>query len=105
MRAAGAVGLSHNLLLVIGMGVVVSIPVLFASYLFAKWVSRNMTLNEEDSDTVIEKSYEALLKQYGTLPSGRLSLAPICVPILLMDLGSISKILGLEGNVGILLQF
>lgn len=56
------------------MGVVVSIPVLFASYLFAKWVSRNMTLNEEDSDTVIEKSYEALLKQYGTLPSGRLAL-------------------------------
>ncbi|HDR0636660.1 GntP family permease [Pasteurella multocida] len=105
IAAAGAVGLSHNLLLVIGMGVVVSIPVLFASYLFAKWVSRNMTLNEEDSDTVIEKSYEALLKQYGTLPSGRLSLAPICVPILLMALGSISKILGLEGNVGILLQF
>ncbi|MGC7589286.1 GntP family permease [Bisgaard Taxon 46] len=105
IAAAGAVGLSHNLLLVIGMGIVVSMPVLFASYLFAKWISRNITLNEDNGDDVIAKGYDDLLKHYGTLPSGALSLAPICVPILLMALGSISKIAGLDGDLGILMQF
>ncbi|WP_424407178.1 GntP family permease [Pasteurella sp. PK-2025] len=105
IAAAGAVGLSHNLLLVIGIGVLVSIPVLFASYLFAKWVSRNMTLTEENPDDLIAKSYDELLKQYGSLPSGTLSLAPICAPIFLMALGSISKILEISGDLGILLQF
>ncbi|WP_101775176.1 GntP family permease [Pasteurella oralis] len=105
IAAAGAVGLSHNLLLVIGMGTVVSLPVLFASYLFAKWTSKNITLIEDDSDPVISKSYDELLKQYGQLPSGFLSLAPIFIPILLMALGSISKIMAIEGNLGILLQF
>ncbi|MDO5054570.1 MAG: GntP family permease [Pasteurella oralis] len=105
IAAAGAVGLSHNLLLVIGMGTVVSLPVLFASYLFAKWTSKNITLIEDDSDPIISKSYDELLKQYGQLPSGFLSLAPIFIPILLMALGSISKIMAIEGNLGILLQF
>ncbi|MCI7718538.1 GntP family permease [[Pasteurella] aerogenes] len=105
IAAAGAVGLSHNLLLVIGMGVIVSIPVLFASYLFAKYIGKQVTISDEEADTVINQSYEELLKKYGTLPSGTLSLAPIFVPIVLMALGSISKIIGLAGGLGNVMNF
>lgn len=71
IAAAGAVGLSHNLLLVIGMGFVVSIPVLIASYFFAKYVGKQVSVMEEaQADQVISQSYEDLIKQYGKLPSG-----------------------------------
>lgn len=106
IAAAGAVGLSHNLLLVIGMGVLVSIPVLIASYAFAKYIGRQISVAEEkEADNTIQQSYEALLKQYGKLPSGFLSLAPIFTPILFMALGSICKILGVGGDFGTLMQF
>ncbi len=76
IAAAGAVGLSHNLLLVIGMGFVVSIPVLIASYFFAKYVGKQVSVMEEaQADQVISQSYENLIKQYGKLPSGFLSFA------------------------------
>lgn len=106
IAAAGAVGLSHNLLLVIGMGVVVSIPVLIASYFFAKYIGKQVSVTEEaEADKVISQSYEDLLKHYGKLPSGFLSLAPIFVPIILMALGSIAKIAGVSGDFGTFLQF
>ncbi|MDG2954506.1 GntP family permease [Bisgaard Taxon 10/6] len=105
IAAAGAVGLSGNILLVIAMGAVVSVPVLFASYLFAKSVGPKVILDESDADNLISKNYEELLKHYGKLPSGFLSLAPIFTPILFMALGSIGKIMGIEGEFGILLQF
>lgn len=106
IAAAGAVGLGGNLFLVIVMGIAVSIPVLFASYLFAKSVSKTVTLAEEQvADQMIAHSYESLLKQYGNLPSTFLSIAPILFPIVLMALGSITKIIGLEGQFGVLMQF
>lgn len=105
IAAAGAVGLSHNLLLVIGMGVVVSIPVLLASYLFAKHISKTIHIDEQETDEIIAKSYDDLIKQHGKLPSQFLSLAPIFMPILFMALGSITKILGIEGNLGMLMGF
>lgn len=106
IAAAGAVGLGGNLLLVIVMGVVVSLPVLCASYLFAKYIGTKITLDEEkQADQLISQSYEDLLKQYGKLPSGFLSLAPIFAPILLMAFGSVVKIMGIEGHLGTLFQF
>ncbi len=105
IAAAGAVGLSHNLLLVIGMGAVVSIPVLIASYFFAKHISKSMTVSDTEADAVIAQSYDELIKQYGKLPSGFLSLAPIFMPILFMALGSITKIMGVEGSFGTLMNF
>lgn len=105
IAAAGALGLSHNLLLVILMGVVVSLPVLLASYLFAKYIGGKVSLDSTDDDKLISQSYEQLLKQYGILPSGFLSIAPILFPIVLMALGSIGKIIGLSGGFGELVQF
>lgn len=106
IAAAGAVGLSHNLLLVIGMGFVVSIPVLIASYFFAKYVGKQVSVMEEaQADQVISQSCEDLIKQYGKLPSGFLSFAPIFMPIILMAIGSIAKIAGVSGDFGVFLQF
>ncbi|VTU06157.1 gluconate transporter [Actinobacillus indolicus] len=106
IAAAGAVGLGGNLLLVILMGIVVSIPVLIASYFFARYIGKRVTIDDsKEADALIVQSYDELLKHYGTLPNGFLSLAPIFAPIFFMALGSVSKIMGIGGDLGILLQF
>ncbi|MGX2950538.1 GntP family permease [Ursidibacter sp. B-7004-1] len=106
IAAAGAIGLGNNLLLVILMGILVSFPVLVASYFFAKRVSKTIIISDEKgSDDAIHQSYDELIKHYGKLPSGFLSLAPIIAPILLMALGSVAKIMGLSGDIGIFIQF
>ncbi|WP_443090257.1 GntP family permease [Basfia succiniciproducens] len=106
IAAAGALGLESNLLLVIIMGVVVSIPVLTAVYFFAGYIGKRVTLDEEaQADAAIVKNYEQLLKQYGILPGKFLSLAPILMPIVFMALGSIAKIAEIGGNTGIIIQF
>lgn len=98
IAVAGGVGLEHNLLLVIIMGIVVSLPVLVASYFFAKYVSKHVRIQDSSDDAIIVESYDKLLKQYGSLPSGLLSLIPIFLPIILMALGSIVKISGVTSN-------
>ena len=105
IAAAGALGLGNNLLLVILMGLAVSIPVLLASYLFAKYIGKQVQIDDSDADAIIASSYEDLIKQYGKLPTGFLSIAPILMPILFMALGSITKIMGLGGSAGNLMQF
>ena len=105
IAAAGAVGVGNNLLLVILMGAVVSIPVLSAVYIFAKYIGKRVQLDEANADAVISQSYEELIQHYGKLPSGFLSLAPILMPIIFMALGSIGKIIGLGGSIGTLVQF
>lgn len=102
--AAGAVGLATIFVSDRHGGCRFNSP-LFASYLFAKYIGKQVTISDEEADTVINQSYEELLKKYGTLPSGSLSLAPIFVPIVLMALGSISKIIGLEGVLGNVMNF
>ncbi|PJG85665.1 GntP family permease [Conservatibacter flavescens] len=103
IAAAGAVGVGNNLLLVILMGVIVSIPVLLAAYLFAKWIGKRVNIEQNQED--LTDSYEKILQQYGKLPSGFLSIAPILMPIVFMALGSIFKILGITGTLGNLVQF
>lgn len=98
IAVAGGIGLEHNLLLVIIMGIVVSLPVLVASYFFAKYVSKHVRIQDSSDDAIIVESYDKLLKQYGSLPNGLLSLTPIFLPIILMALGSIVKISGVTSN-------
>lgn len=105
IAAAGALGLGGNLFLVIMMGVVVSVPVLIVSYIFAKFIGQQIHLQQVEDDALITKSYDDLLKQYGQLPGGFLSLSPILMPIVLMAAGSVAKILGVTGVVGEIIQF
>ena len=97
IAAAGTLGLGGNLLLVIIMGTVVSVPVLIAVYFFSKSVGKSVTISDKDADATITASYEELLKKFGTLPSGFLSLAPIIMPIIFMAIGSIVDVLAKQG--------
>lgn len=103
IAAAGLVGVGGNLLLVIMIGVVVSIPVLIAAYFYAKYIGQKITLKEDLNE--VGKSYDELIKEYGKLPCAFLSLAPILAPIVLMALGSIVKIAGMQGAIANFLLF
>lgn len=101
IAAAGTLGIGSNLLLVIGMGVLVSIPCLIVAYFFAKYIGKRIKSPSEDNpdDNQVVKSYEELVKEYGKLPSTLASFTPIILPIILMALSSISSILGWQGTL------
>ncbi|MDR2767707.1 MAG: GntP family permease [Treponema sp.] len=80
-----------HLLLVMGLGVLVSIPALIGSLLFAQAVGKKIRSAEDEELASSSKSYEELVAAYGKLPGGFISLAPIIVPIILMALGSIAS--------------
>ena len=93
IAAAGTLGLGGNLLLVIIMGTVVSVPVLVAVYFFSKSIAKSVTISDKEADATITASYEELLNKFGKLPSGFLSIAPIIMPIIFMAVGSVIDVL------------
>ena len=97
IAAAGTLGLGGNLLLVIIMGTVVSVPVLVAVYFFSKSIAKSVTISDKEADATITASYEELLKKFGKLPCGFLSLAPIIMPIIFMAIGSVVDVLAKQG--------
>lgn len=97
IAAAGTLGLGGNLLLVIIMGTVVSVPVLVAVYFFSKGIAKSVTISDKEADATITASYEELLKKFGKLPCGFLSLAPIIMPIIFMAVGSVIDVLAKQG--------
>jgi GntP family gluconate:H+ symporter len=92
-----------NLLLVMALGAVVSIPALIGSYIYAVRIGKTVRSDEDDAEVV--QSYEELKAAYGKIPGGTMSFAPIVVPILLMALGSISAMAGWSGFLHQLLSF
>lgn len=102
IAAAGTVGIGDHLLMVMGIGALVSIPCMIAAYFYAKSISKKVNVDVDDKDTV---SYEDLLKSFGKLPNGFLSLVPIIVPILCMAMGSISSMAGWTGIAADILYF
>lgn len=91
IAAAGTLGVGDNLLLVMGLGALVSIPALVAGYFFAKIIGKKVQDKYESSateDGEVVQTYEELVASYGKLPSTALSFAPIVVPIVLMGLSS-----------------
>ncbi len=105
IAAAGTLGIGENMLLVIGMGALVSIPCLIVAYFYSKYIGKKVKSNDEIGDQEIIKTYEQLVKEYGKLPSTFMSFAPIILPIVLMALGSISAILGWQGMLHTLCTF
>ena len=97
IAAAGTLGLGGNLLLVIIMGTVVSVPVLVAVYFFSKSIAKSVTISDKEADATITASYEEVLKKFGKLPCGFLSLAPIIMPIIFMAVGSVIDVLAKQG--------
>ena len=102
IAAAANLGIGDNLILVIGMGLIVSILPMTALAFTARWMGRREQAGDEtspDSDEVVE-TYEELVASYGRLPNAFLTLGPILVPILAMAMGSVSNVLGWDGLLG-----
>ena len=117
LAAAETLGLSGNLLLVMGMGLLCSIFPMFLLILFSNYIGRRISCsadastntassssttsacttnastgtpsaNSTDADRIAAE-YNAIIEKSGKLPSTALSFAPIIVPIILMSLASI----------------
>ena len=116
LAAAETLGLSGNLLLVMGMGLLCSIFPMFLLILFSNYIGRRISCSTDaststgssnttsacttdastgtpsasstDADRIAAK-YNSIIEKSGRLPSAALSFAPIIVPIILMSLASI----------------
>jgi GntP family gluconate:H+ symporter len=78
------------LLLVIGLGALVSIPALIGAFFFSRYIGSKVKSAEDVEVDSATKSYKEIAAGYGRLPNGFLSLTPIIAPIILMALGSIA---------------
>lgn len=102
IAAANTLGIGNNLLLVMGLGLVCSIFPLAAGLFYAKFIGKKVKADDEAGEGEVVKTYEELVAEFGKLPSGFSSLAPIIVPIILMALSSIvsmAKITGAFANI------
>ena len=117
LAAAETLGLSSNLLLVMGMGLLCSIFPMFLLILFSNYIGKRISCSTDaststassssttsacttdasnstssasstDADRIAAK-YNSIIEKSGKLPSTALSFAPIIVPIILMSLASI----------------
>jgi GntP family gluconate:H+ symporter len=101
VAAAGMVGLENNLLLVIGLGAVISLLSLIPAYFFAGrfgHVSENSEISEISE--ISENSENQQKKVNATL-----AFLPIVLPIVLMALGSIAAMTNLPENVATVFTF
>ena len=117
LAAAETLGLSGNLLMVMGMGLLCSIFPMFLLILFSNYIGKRISCSTDaststassssttsacttdastgtpsasstDADRIAAK-YNSIIEKSGKLPSAALSFAPIIVPIILMSLASI----------------
>lgn len=105
IAAAGSLGLADNLILVMGMGALVSVPTLIAAYFYAKYIGKKITTIEDEDNTLVTQTYEQLVAEYGKLPHGFNALAPIIMPIILMALGSAVVALKMSGQLVTIIRF
>lgn len=105
IAAANTLGVGSDLLLVMGLGLLVSIPSLVAAYFYAKYIGKKITAKDDVSSDEVVQSYEEIVASYGKLPGGFISLAPIIVPVILMAMSNVSKILGWTGALDNFLRF
>jgi gluconate:H+ symporter, GntP family len=98
IAAAGSAGLADNLILVMGMGALISIPALIAAYFYALYIGKKIKTTEDSEDSsLVSQTYEQLVAEYGKLPGGFAALAPILMPIVLMALSSIVVAMKMTG--------
>ena len=98
VAAAGLVGLENNLLLVIGLGAVISLLSLIPAYFFAGRFGKLIEDNSKNSVT-------SEISESHTSVSATLSFLPIVLPIVLMALGSVASLMNLPQGVATALTF
>ena len=105
IAAANTLGIGDNLLIVMGFGVLCSIFPLIAGYFYSKYIGKKVKADDEADQGELVKSYEELVAEFGKLPSGWSSVAPIIVPIILMAISSIASMAKMTGFVADLFAF
>ena len=106
IAAASTLGIGDNLLLVMGLGFLCSIFPLAAGLVYAKFIGKRVKSSDETAVSgEVVKTYEELVAEYGKLPGGFNSLAPLVVPIVFMALGTVKSMAGLTGAFADLLTF
>lgn len=103
IAAAGNIGAEDFLGTIILMGIIVSIPVIIAGYLWAMRVGTKIKVDGEDE--VLAYDYETILKEFGKMPSTIKSFAPIVIPILLIGFSSVINFSGWTGTLFDILLF
>lgn len=98
VAAAGMVGLENNLLLVIGLGVVISLLSLIPAYFFAGYVGKRV---EPAESTEVQQGDDSQTCRC----SATLAFLPIVLPIVLMALGSVASLVTLPEGVTTVLTF
>ncbi len=83
IAAAGTLG--ADLGMVIGLGLIVSIPAMLSGYFWATKYAKKFNIESD-----IEETYEELTQKYGKLPGAFRSSLPLLVPIVLILLKSIA---------------
>ncbi len=86
IAAAGELGADIGMVILFGISV--TIPVLFATYLFARWAGRDVTLDIPDSET----SEPDTSKPTTQLPSPVRAFTPVLLPVLLIACQSIAEL-------------
>jgi GntP family gluconate:H+ symporter len=97
---AMAGNLDADLGLLIGVGLIVSIPTMIASILYAKKVASTVDIPANPEHTV-----EELIEKYGKLPGALHSFSPILVPIILIAFKSIAEFPSKPFGTGVFQQF
>lgn len=105
IAAANTLGVGNELLLVMGLGVLASIPALIGAYFYANYIGKKVTAEDDVNSDEIVKTYEEIVASYGTMPGGFASLAPIIVPVLLMAMSNIAAILKWTGAPNMIFRF
>ena len=88
IAAASSLGIGDNLLTVMALGALISIPALAASFFFSKAIGKKVKAGDDIENDETVQTYEELVASYGKLPNAWMAFAPIVVPILLMAISS-----------------
>jgi len=99
IAAAGNLGISDALGLLILVGAFVSMFSMIAGFIWAKYIGTKVELQEDIDNKAageqlgkgIDLGEQEIIEKYGKLPSTFMSFAPILIPIILISLGTIVK--------------
>lgn len=101
IAAAGNIGADGYLGTIILIGLIVAIPAVIVGYIWATKVATKIQV-EDDGE---ELDYDEIIKSFGKMPSAFQAFLPIVLPIVLIGIGSIVSVVGMDGSVAAFLTF
>lgn len=99
IAAAGNIGADQYLGTVILIGFIVAIPAAIVGYLWAVKVGTKIVVEEEINESGEEYDYDKVVASFGKMPSTFQAFLPIVLPIILIAVGSVVSMVGMEGGL------